>query len=263
LLAGLGTVGALTAHGFTDQVVTTNVGTALLLLGCATVVAALPPMALMALVRLVARVGVGLTALAAVVAVGFAATPAGRAQVLLDLGGLRLNQALALEPLAAGRAAGLADAESTLAFGLAQDAGHPGVLRQLARARSARFDDAGALDAVQRAATSPRMDTFDQLQIAHLYRDLGFADEAYTLAARAYAAWGRPPEDVVMRAYAQATLSDSRARTLADQAEAAMRARSFGEAKSLFEQARTFEPANAYLQDRLAAAQRAVDKYGG
>jgi hypothetical protein len=263
LLAGLGTVGALTAHGFTDQVVTTNVGTALLLLGCATVIAALPPMALKALVRLVVRVAVGLAAMAAVVALGLSATSAGRAQVLLDLGGLKLNQALALEPLAAGRAVGLADAEGTLTLGLAHDPGHPGVLRELARARWARFDDAGALEALQRAATSPRVDTFDQLQIAQLYRDLGFADEAYALAARAYAAWGRPPEDVVMRAYAQATLSDSRARTLADQAEAAMRARSFGEAKSLFEQARTFEPANAYLQDRLAAAQRAVDKYGG
>ena len=44
------------------------------------------------------------------------------------------------------------------------------------------------------------------LQIAHLYRDLGFAQEAYSWAARAYTAWGRPPEDAVMQVYAQSTL---------------------------------------------------------
>jgi hypothetical protein len=100
------------------------------------------------------------------------------------------------------------------------------------------------------------------LQIGHLYRDLGFADEGYAWAARAYATWGRPPEDGVMRLYAQSTLHDSRAQNLTDQAEAAMRARIFSEAKTLFEQALTFEPSNAYLQDRIGAARRAVDKYG-
>lgn len=66
-----------------------------------------------------------------------------------------------------------------------------------------------------------------------------------------------------MQVYAQSTLNDSRARTLADQAEAAMRARTFSQAYSLFQQALTFEPNSAYLQDRLGAAQRAVAKYGG
>jgi transcriptional regulator GlxA family with amidase domain len=66
-----------------------------------------------------------------------------------------------------------------------------------------------------------------------------------------------------MRTYAQSTLNDSRARTLADQAEAAMQARHFTEAHSLFEQSLSFEPSNAYLQDRIGAAQRAIDKYGG
>jgi hypothetical protein len=101
------------------------------------------------------------------------------------------------------------------------------------------------------------------LQIAHLYRDLGFVDEAYVWAARAYAAYGRSPEDGVMQVYAQSTLVDDRSRTLATQAEAAMRARKFAEARSLFQQALTFEPRSAYLQDRVGAAQRAVDKYGG
>ena len=44
---------------------------------------------------------------------------------------------------------------------------------------------------------------------------------------------------------------------------AAMRARTFGEARSLFQQALTFKPDSPYLQDRLGAAQRAVVKYGG
>jgi hypothetical protein len=42
-----------------------------------------------------------------------------------------------------------------------------------------------------------------------------------------------------------------------------MRARAFGEARSLFQQALTFQPDSPYLQDRLGAAQRAVAKYGG
>jgi hypothetical protein len=66
-----------------------------------------------------------------------------------------------------------------------------------------------------------------------------------------------------MQSYSRSTLGDSRARNLADQAEAAMLARHFGEAHSLFEQALTFEPSSAYLRDRIGAAQRAVDKYGG
>src|SRR5439155_27089015 len=154
---------------------------------------------------------------------------------------------------------------SMLTLALTQDSAHPGVLRELARVRSARFDDAGALDALGQAAQSNRLDAFDMLQIAHLYRDFGFAEQGYTWAARAYATWGRLPEDGIMRTYAQSTLAvldDDRARTLADQAEAAMRARTFTEARSLFQQALVFKPDSPYLQDRIGAAQRAVAKYG-
>ena len=84
-----------------------------------------------------------------------------------------------------------------------------------------------------------------------------------TTAQLAYAIWDRSLEDAVMGTYAQSTLSDSRARTLADQGEAAMRARHFSEAHTLFVQALTFQPGSTYLQDRIGAAQRAVDKYGG
>src|SRR5205823_12455375 len=124
----------------------------------------------------------------------------------------------------------------------------------------------GALNAVQQAARSTRVDAFDMLQIAQVYRNLGFAEDAYAWAARAYASWQRPPEDAVMQIYAQSTLAvldDDRARTLADQAEAAMRWRSFSEARNLFEQALSFQPDSPYLNDRLGAAQRAVAKYGG
>jgi O-antigen ligase len=260
LIAGLGIVGALTAHGLTDQVVTTNVGTGLLLLGLAAILAALSSASTAVLGRGVQKATLALGAAAAIALVIFIATPRGRAQVLLDFGGLQLNQAL--QPQSVTRAASVASSESTLVLALTQDPAHPAVLRELARARSARFDDAGALDALKRVAGSPELDAFDMLQIGHLYRDLGFADEAYAWAARAYAAWGRAPEDAVMQAYAQSTLHDSRAQNLADQAEAAMRARTFSVARTLFEQALTFEPSNAYLQDRIGAAQRAVDKYG-
>jgi hypothetical protein len=87
-------------------------------------------------------------------------------------------------------------------------------------------------------------------------------DEAYNWAVRAYGITGRSLEDAVMENYAQSTLTDSRARTLATQAEAAMRAHSYADANSLFQQALTFETNSAYLQDRIGASQRAVDKYG-
>jgi O-Antigen ligase len=262
LVAGLGVVGGLEAHGLTDQVVTTNVGTLLLLLGLAAACAALTDASLARLRRwsVVASVGV-----IGAVLVAFAALlvlPSGRAQLLLDFGGLKLNHALALPPQAPERARALADAEAVLTAALAEDQTHPAVLRDLAWVRSARFDDTGGLKVLQQAADSPRIDAFDLLQIAHVYRDLGVTDVAYALAARSYAATGRSLEDAVMGTYAQATLSDARARTLADQAEAAMRARHFGDAHGLFEQAATFEPSNQYLQDRIGAAQRAVDKYG-
>jgi hypothetical protein len=266
LIAGLGIVAGLTAHGLTDQVVTTNVGTGMLLLGLAAILAALAERALTVLARITRQALLALATLTAVLLVGLVVTPLGRAQVLLNLAGLELNQALLSIPQTPRRAIALAEAESILMLALAQDVSHPAVLRELARVRSARFDDAGALDALRTAADSSRLDAFDQLQIAQLYRDFGFAEQGYAWAARAYMSWGRPPEDAVMQVYAQSTLAvldDDRARTLADQAEAAMRWRFFGEARSLFQQALSFKPDSPYLLDRLGAAQRAVDKYGG
>ena len=262
LMAGLGVVGGMEAHGLTDQVVTTNVGTALVLVGVSAILAALSPDAIGVLNRWTARVSTAFVGLAALTALALIATPAGRAQVLLNLGGLDMNRAFAARAQSPDRAAGLAEAENKLSLGLAQAPDHPGLLRDLARVRAARFDDSGALGALKQATTSSRLDAFDTLQIAHVYRDLGFAEEAYTWAARAYAAWGRAPEDAVMQVYAQSTLTDDRSRVLAQQGEAAMRARKFGEAHSLFEQALSFAPNSAYLADRLGAAQRAVAKYG-
>jgi hypothetical protein len=263
LVAGLGVVGGLEAHGLTDQVVTTNVGTALLLIGTAAVLASLTDNSLKALSLWTRRLFLMLSLVAAIAIAAVLVTPGGRAQALLDLGSVRTNQALALPAQSGGRAPAFSDAEAILLTALGQDNTHPAVLRDLALVRSARFDDSAALDALKRAAESPRIDAFDMLQIAHVYRDLGFVQEAYAWAARAYTMWGRAPEDAVMQSYAQSTLSDSRARTLSDQAEAAMIARHFSEARSLFEQALTFEPSSAYLKDRIGAAQRAVDKYGG
>jgi O-antigen ligase len=263
LLFGLGVVGGLEAHGLTDQVVTTNAGTLLLLLGLACIMAGLTDEARARLGQWTRR---GLAVLAAsvcVMLIGVAAVPGGRALALLNAGGLRMNQALlSLDPDSPQRASALADAEGLLTLALAQDDGQPAVLRDLAWVRLARFDDAGSEDAIRRAAASRRIDTFDMLQIAHVYRDLGFTADAYALASRAYTIRGRSPEDTVMQQYAQSTLIDPRARTLADQAEAAMRARRFAEAHSLFQQAAAFEPSNAYLQDRIGAAQRAIDRYG-
>ncbi len=266
-IAGLGIVGALEAHGLTDQVVTTNVGTGMVLLGLAAVLAGLSASALDVLAQVTRRIALVLAVVGAIVLLGVAATSIGRAQVLLNLGAVELNQVvLAVGPQSSRRADALAESESILTLALAQDSAHPGVLRELARVRSARFDDAGALDALRQASASNRLDAFDMLQIAHLYRDFGFAEQGYAWAARAYATWGRLPEDAVMQAYAQSTLAvldDDRARLLADQAETAMHWRRFGEARALFQQALTFRPDSPYLLDRLGAAQRAVDKYGG
>ena len=263
LLAGLAVVGGLETHGLTDQVVTTNGGTLLVLVGLAAALAGLSDESLLRLGRLVRRSTLVLVVLALLGLSLFVITPGGRAQALLNLGGLKMNQALlAMEPDSAERAATLADSEATLVSALRQDGSHPGVLRDLAFVRSARFDDAGAADALKQATASPRIDAFDMLQIAHAYRELGFAEDAYAWASRAYLIWGRSFEDAVIQGYAQSTLTDARARTLADQAEAAMRARRFGEAHSLFQQAATFEPSKTYLQDRIGASQRAIDKYG-
>ncbi|HEY2596320.1 MAG TPA: O-antigen ligase family protein [Chloroflexota bacterium] len=262
MIVGLGIVGGMTAHGLTDQVVTTNVGTALLLLGAAAVVASLPETALSVLNRWTSRVGLAIVGLLVLAVVVLAVLPAGRSQLLLDAGGLKMNQAFALPTQSPARAAELADSEALLSAALAQDPSQPGVMRDLAWVRSARFNDDGGLGSLAQAAASPRIDAFDMLQIAHVYRDLGVVDEAYTWAVRAYGITGRSLEDAVMENYAQSTLTDSRARTLATQAEAAMRARSYADANSLFQQALTFETSSAYLQDRIGASQRAVDKYG-
>jgi O-antigen ligase len=262
LVAGLGIVGGMQAHGLTDQVVTTNVGTAITLIGLAAIVCALSTPGQQALLRVVgwyAGVAVGVSVL---VVLAVLLLPAARAQALLNLGGLQLNQALAMEPHALGRGEQLAHAESTLMEASRQNPTQPAILRELAAVRAARYEDDSALSALQQAATASGLDAFDRLQIAHVYLDLGWSEEAYTWAARAYADWGRAPEDAVMQVYAQSTLSDDRARTLTTQAEAAMRARAFGDAHALFQQALTFQPGNAYLVERVGAAQRAIERYG-
>jgi hypothetical protein len=262
MIAGLGIVGGMTAHGLTDQVVTTNVGTALLLLGSAAVVASLPETALGVLNRWTSWVGMAFLGLLVVAVVVLAVLPAGRAQLLLSAGGLKMNQAFAMPTQSPARGTQLADAEALLTTAQAQEPSQAAILRDLAWVRSARYDDDGGLRALAQAAASPRIDAFDMLQIAHVYRDLGVEDEAYRWAVRAYGVTGRSLEDAVMESYAQSTLTDSRARTLATQAEAAMRAKSYAEANSLFQQALTFEATSAYLKDRIGASQRAVDKYG-
>ena len=262
LVAGLGLLAGLEAHGLTDQVVTTNLGTLLVLLGLAAMLASLDTAGqrLAAYwLHTAARVGAGVAGL---LLVGLLVLPSGRAQVLLDFGGLQMNRGLTLE--GERRASTLAGAEALLVGALAQVPDHPAALRGLARVRWARYDDTGALDALEQVAASSRLDAFDTLQIAHLYRDMGFVDQAYAWATRAYSMWGRPPPDAVLRAYAEQTLPDDyRARTLADQAEAAMHARAFGDARSLFQQALTFAPGSAYLQDRLAAAERGMSRQNG
>jgi O-antigen ligase len=262
LVAGLGTFAAMQAHGLTDQVVTTNGGTCLLLLALAAVCAALPDASTTTLARWTLRATLVSVGVVAFVAVALVATPGGRATLLLNAGALEMDHALALPNQSPDRAAALESAESVLSAALAQDNSRPAVLRDLAWVRSARFDDVGGLTALKQASESPSLDAFDMLQIAHVYRDLGVAEAAYDWAVRSYSMTGRSLEDVVMGTYAQSTLTDTRARTLADQAEAAMRARTFGDAHTLFQQAQTFEPVSPYLQDRVGASQRAIDKYG-
>jgi O-antigen ligase/polysaccharide polymerase Wzy-like membrane protein len=261
-VCGLGVFAAMQAHGLTDQVVTTNLGTLMLLLALAAMLAALPASSAATLSRWALRGCAAVVALVVVASLVYVAFPTGRSTLLLNLGGLEMDHALALPAQSPERASALSSAEDVLGLALAQDSAQPAVLRDLAWVRSARFDDVGGLTALKQAAESPRIDAFDMLQIAHVYRDLGATDAAYALAVRSYSLTGRSLEDAVMGTYAQATLSDPRARTLADQAEAAMRARTFGDAHTLFQQALTFEPDSQYLQDRIGASQRAVDKYG-
>jgi tetratricopeptide (TPR) repeat protein len=260
LAAGVGLTAALEAHGLTDQVLTTNVGTAVLLLGVVAVLGALGTRAQAALAGWTRRLGLGLATIGVVVSLGLLLIPVARGKALLNVGALQLDQAVLRAAPEVDRQA-LAEAEATLNMALAQDPGHPAILRDFARARFARYDTAGALDALEQAAGSLRIDTFDMLQIAHLYRDLGFVEEAYGWARRAYETSGRPQPDPVMLVYRQATAKDDfRVRTLAEQGEAAMRARAFDEALSLFEQALAFAPDNPYLQDRVGAAERGVQR---
>src|SRR5207302_4118865 len=141
LIAGLGVVGAMEAHGLTDQVVTTNIGTGMLLLACAAVFASLTDESLARLGRWTLRGSVAMVGVCAVGCLALLVTPGGRAQTLLDIGGLKMNQAFALPSQSPARAADLADAEAVLSQALGQDSGHPAVLRDLAWVRAARFDD--------------------------------------------------------------------------------------------------------------------------
>jgi len=268
LLGGLGLVAALEVHGLTDQVVTTNVGTGLLLVGLATVLASLGDRARRSLGQGLRRLGLGaLVAVVAVLAI-VALLPAGRARLLVNVAGLRMVQGWADGGSPEQRAASLAAAEGLLSVALTQDPGDPAAQRDLARTRAQRYDDAGALASLRAASASPRLDAFDMLQVAHLYRDLAFANDGYSWAMRAYAAWGRTPTDTdpILLAYSRATLQDNpSAQRLAEQGEAALRARDFEAARRLFGQALSFGtgPPNPYLQERLGAAERGVEKYGG
>src|SRR5207244_10338767 len=86
LIAGLGIVGGLEAHGLTDQVVTTNIGTGLVLLGLAAILAAASPAAIGVLNRWTTRVGAAVVGMAALLALVVIATPFGRAHLLLNVG---------------------------------------------------------------------------------------------------------------------------------------------------------------------------------
>src|SRR5207253_183506 len=102
----------------------------------------------------------------ALVVLSWAALPVVRAALLLNLGGLQMDHALALPGQSPDRAAALQDAENTLSLAQAQDTSHPAVLRDLGWVRSARYDDVGGLTALKQAADSSRIDAFDMLQIA-------------------------------------------------------------------------------------------------
>ncbi len=261
LLSSAGLLVALEVHGLTDQVVTTNVGTALVFAAAAMLLASLPPTSLVGASRLAGRLAASVAlALAALLLAGLALPPV-RAQVLVNLGSLQLSRAmLSGEPVDRRQ---LALAEGWFEEALALSPDQPAVLRGLAWARLERFDAPGALAALQQAAASPRLDPFDMLQVARAYRALGFGDEAYGWATRAFEAWGRAPPEPVLREYKRATLADNPAAiTLAEQGEAALRARRYGEALDLFRQALALAPESAYLRERLGDAARGVERYG-
>jgi tetratricopeptide (TPR) repeat protein len=259
LFAGLGVAAGLEMHGLTDQVLTTNLGTALLLLGIAAVLATTP----VAAGRVLARCGLGVLGAVAVLVLVLGALVAAwapaRSAALMDLGGLQLDAATfqrsQVDP------DGAAQATRTLEAALAANPDSRAAQRTLARARLAQFDVAGTLALLQPLTASPSLDAFDMLQIAHLYRDLGFSHDAYQWASRAYQTWGRPASVPVMHTYLQAALpDDARVRTLVDQAEAATRGADYRQAIMLYQAALTFDPDDAYLLDRIGDAERAAAK---
>lgn len=255
LAFGLALVAALEIHGLTDQVLTTNTGTALLFAAAGVVLGTLGPLATAWIDRGSRMVAAALAAVLVIVAGATAVFPAGRALALLNVGGLLLNRATLGEG-AADRPA-IAAAERLFQDARALAPQNAAILRGLARAQIARQDAFGALDTLERLKTLPTLDAFDGLQVAHLSRDLGDAAEALALAQDAYRALGRPMPNVVAQAYGRATLKDDpRVRTLADQADAAMRALRYGEAATLYRQALQFDPGSAYLSTQLANAER-------
>ena len=106
LVAGVGVVASLEAHGLTDQVLTTNVGGALVLLGLAATLAALAPAGLSLMAAGWRAAWRSWRAAVLVLGLVLAVLPGGRAQALLNLGSLQLNRALALAPRAPQRGGG-------------------------------------------------------------------------------------------------------------------------------------------------------------
>ncbi len=261
MLSGLGLLFGLEGHGLTDQVVTTNAGTLLAFVSAAMVFAALGPQARRSLWLVLRRTTLGLAFLVAAVGLTVVAVPDARARWEVNVGTVQLSQALLRGPQPDRQV--LSAAEDSFARALASDPGLPSAERGLAWTRLKRFDTAGALTILERAAASPRLDAFDMLQVAHLYRELGFVDDAYRWATRAFDVWGRAPAQPILGVYEQSTLADNPAAiTLAEQGETALRQRRFGDALRLFQQARGLAPGSQYLLDRVGDAERGVQKYG-
>lgn len=259
LLSSLGLLLALEVHGFTDQVLTTNVGDGLLFLSVAGVVGALASASRGRLAdwaqAAVPSVGVALVATGAIACL----VPQGHLLLTRNLAALDLDSAILRSPSVDQTQ--IAQAETGFETVLAADPTDPVALRDLARAHLATFDVSNALAELNQTTQTPGLDPFDMLQIAHLYRDLGFADQAYSWASSAYATWGRVPSEVVMLTYEQATVADNpNARVLAQQAEAASSTGDLQQALSLFQQALAFAPGNAYLQERIDGTQRGIDR---
>jgi O-antigen ligase len=255
LAAGVAVLAGAELHGLTDQVFTSNGGTLIAALAVAAIVAAAGPWVRELAPRMVFATTCGVVLLGLLVGGAAFAIPSVRAQSYLNLGSLHVTQ----YALTDGKSGSLAQADALLIAGLAAEPDHAGLVRELARSKLLAFDTAAAIELTQRAETLPNLDSFDLLQIAHLYRDLGFTDRAYELARKSYVQSGRPAPTDVMQLYSRALLDDDfRVQTLADQAESFMRSREFDKALPLFEQALTFSPTNPYLLERLGDAQRGV-----